>query len=71
MPKNKFEIKVLEDGMLCIETEDFSPEVHKQADDLAKHLSELMGGEVTIKEKRSHAKQHTHSHTHGGVVHKH
>jgi len=71
MPKNSFNINILEDGALSINTDDFSPEVHKQADEFIKYLGELMGGEVVVKEKHTHSKQHQHSHDHGKTFHTH
>ena len=62
--KDTFKVTVLEDGMLSIDTEEFTPQVHKEADDFVKYLSELMGGDVVVREKRSHAKHHHHSHDH-------
>jgi len=62
--KDTFSVTVLDDGMLSINTEEFTPQLHKEADEFVKCLGELMGGEVTVKEKRSHAKHHHHTHDH-------
>jgi len=50
--QNEIRIKVLEDGMLSIETGAFSQQVHMEADQLLERLQQLVGGDVTIEEKR-------------------
>jgi len=69
--KNQFKIEILEDGTISVETESFDPQVHAQADELVRHLGKLMGGKVEIREKRSHAKQHSHGHDHAHHHHHH
>ena len=69
--KNTFKIEVLEDGTISVDTEGFDAAVHKSADDFVKMLGELLGGPVTVKEKRSHAKSHTHTHSHDHTHHHH
>ena len=62
--KNQFKIDILEDGTISVDSDSFDPTVHKSADEFVKMLGEMMGGTVTVKEKRSHAKAHSHGHTH-------
>jgi len=62
--KNQFNIEILEDGTISVDSDSFDPQVHKSADDFVRYLGEMMGGQVTVKEKRSHAKHHHHSHDH-------
>jgi len=77
--KNQFKIEILEDGTISVDTEGFDGTVHKSADEFVEMLGKLMGGEVTVKEKRSHAKAHLHvgkaldisEHTHDGHTHSH
>ena len=71
MPANKFKIEILGDGMLSINSDDFSPEVHKEADEMIVYLGKLMGGDVVVKEKHSHAKHHHHGHGHNHQHHNH
>jgi len=69
--KDTFQIEVLEDGTLSIDTDGFTPQQHQQADEFVAELGKLMGGEVVVKEKRSHAKQHGHHHDHQHGHHHH
>jgi truncated hemoglobin YjbI len=71
MAANKFNVEILEDGTISVDSDDFDPQVHKSADEFVKYLSELMGGEVVVKEKRTHAKHHHHHHGHGHTHHTH
>ena len=63
--KNQFKIEILEDGTISVDSDSFDSTVHKSADEFVKMLGEMMGGAVTVKEKRSHAKAHSHDHSHG------
>jgi hypothetical protein len=63
------DIEILEDGSLRISTDAISAGNHRQADDLLKALSQLMGGKTTIKQKSGH--RHTHTHSHNHTTHKH
>jgi hypothetical protein len=58
--KNQFNIQILEDGTISVDSGSFDPTVHKSADDFVKYLGELMGGQITVREKKSHAKTHIH-----------
>jgi len=69
--KNRFNIEILEDGTISVDSESFDPTVHKSADDFVRYLGEMMGGEVVVKEKRSHAKHHHHHHDHAHGHHHH
>ena len=62
--KDQFKIEILEDGTISVDSDSFDPTVHKSADAFVKMLGEMMGGAVTVKEKRSHAKAHSHGHSH-------
>lgn len=66
--KNQFNIEILEDGTISVDSDSFDPTVHKSADDFVRYLGEMMGGQVTVKEKRSHAKTHIHV---GQTIHEH
>jgi len=48
---NTFEVEILEDGMLKIDSEAFSESMHKNADDLLEAIIEAMGGSVTTTKK--------------------
>jgi truncated hemoglobin YjbI len=63
--KNQFNIEILEDGTISVDSDSFDPQVHKSADEFVRFLGEMMGGEVVVREKRSHAKQYHHHHDHG------
>lgn len=69
--KNAFQIEILEDGTISVDSESFDPTVHKSADDFVRFLGEIMGGEVVVREKRSHAKAHHHHHDHSHGHHHH
>lgn len=59
MAQNEFKIKVLADGRLKIDTDEFGQEHHKQADEILKFLNEKLGApESETKTK------HTHGHAH-------
>ncbi len=57
-------IEVLEDGTITIDTDKIPTELHVDADKMVKEIQELLGGPVTIKQKRA-MPQHTHKdHSH-------
>ena len=69
--KNQFKIEILEDGTISVDSDSFDPTVHKSADEFVRYLGEMMGGQVVVKEKRTHAKSHTHTHADGTTHHHH
>jgi len=62
--KNQFNIEILDDGTISVDSDSFDPQVHKSADEFVSYLSKMMGGKVVVKEKRTHAKHRHHNHTH-------
>ena len=62
MDKIKYEI--LEDGTVTIDTDQISGPNHLSADELLRQLSDLLGGGVEVRHKKSSLHQHSHSHDH-------
>jgi len=61
---NGFEITILEDGTVKVETGSFQGAVHLAADKLMSWIESQMGGETTRK-RLGHAHDHDHDHEHG------
>jgi hypothetical protein len=65
--KQEYDIHILEDGTLSIETGRIAGEVHKQADEFMAFLASLLGGSVETIHKRQgvvHEHEHDHDHAH-------
>jgi hypothetical protein len=65
--RQEFDIHILEDGTLSIETGKIADEVHKAADELMAFIKAKMGGEVETTHKREgvvHTHEHEHTHLH-------
>jgi len=61
--------EILEDGTISTSTDAISGTNHQSADDLLKHLHEMAGGDIVIKQRKGHT--HTHTHKHEGARHTH
>lgn len=65
MQDNSFEIKIEQDGIVTISTDEFSPELHLAADQFLATVETLMGGRSTHHHLDSaHLHHHTHQHQH-------
>lgn len=64
MAANEFDITILPDGRVKVETDDFGPAAHIQADKLLEFLKEKFGGEVIIEAKKKVTHSHAHPHVH-------
>ena len=58
--------EILEDGMISVETDQISGKNHQSADDLLAQLAKVLGGDVTVKQKKGHVHTHHHSSQKGG-----
>ncbi len=56
----RFTWDILDDGTNKIETDEIAPALHKNADEMLKLAEDLLGGEVTIEQKKKHAHAHQH-----------
>ena len=65
MPK-QFEVTILEDGRIKIDTDDMSGSIHIKVDRFVTDTIEDLGGEAETRKKRK-----THTHTHNQHTHKH
>jgi hypothetical protein len=57
--------EILQDGTVTITTDAISGPNHQSADEMLKHLAELLGGDVSIQKRR---KGHVHPHEHQQVT---
>lgn len=62
---NEFNIEILPDGRIKIDTDDFDPTVHTDAERIMKELEDKLGGVVEKKKKRKSKGFHKHKHKHG------
>ena len=61
----KFDVRILEDGTLSIDTDKIPAEVHASADKFLKELTALMGGpRETIQHRQTHVHEHGEEHDH-------
>ena len=66
-PKGTFSVTVLKDGSIKVVTDQFSPEIHDQADRLLELLQDAMGGvEADVVQVKAHKHHH-----HNGEQHHH
>jgi hypothetical protein len=67
--KQEYDIHILADGTLSIETGKIAGEVHKQADEFMAYLASLMGGPVdTVRKREGVVHEHEHDRA---IVHDH
>lgn len=64
MAANEFDITILPDGRVKVETDDFGPAAHIQADKLLEFIKSKFGGEVVVEAKKKLTHGHIHSHAH-------
>ncbi len=57
---SEIKIKILDDGTVRIDTDTIDPALHVSADKFLAEVEDLLGGEVTIEQKKKHAHQHVH-----------
>jgi hypothetical protein len=60
--RDEIRMKILEDGVVSVDTGAFSEELHLEAEQLIKEVFDELGGESQVVEKKPHDHQHGHSH---------
>jgi hypothetical protein len=65
--KNTFDLEILPDGQVKIDSEAFTDSAHSDADELLELLEEFMGGpRETIKKDAPKRRLHSHKHVRAG-----
>jgi hypothetical protein len=67
MAEDTFDIEILADGTIRIETDKISPANHRSAEDFLRFLEELTGAKVERRRKKG---AHVHVHQHGKIEQK-
>ena len=62
--KNEMKMTLLTDGVVSVDTDAFSEEVHMEAEQLANEIFDELGGEHQIVQHKPHKQPHAHTHVH-------
>jgi hypothetical protein len=66
--RDEIRMRILEDGVVSVNTGAFSEEVHEDAEQLINEVFEDLGGERQVVEHKPHDHQDGHTHVHRTVT---